>query len=158
MNTTSSIWSKTHFRHRKGIPDIPYKSRPEVSIDWTDEIDRLQKSFSSIVLPVHQIKLNAWTSIVDLPGCIESGLLYVKANNGHRTFYPYFQELQEIELLLLPDQERKARKAELMPKPIEPIIQKIKKVNKPKNSVRKAKSSSQTPKCNLWDYQSFFDD
>ena len=158
METKLSLHSPKQFKPEKGVPNIPYKSRPLVPTDWTDEIERLEKFFAGIVLPVGDFKINPWTTTTDLSFCIESGLNYLRTNNGNRTFYPYLEELLEIELILLPEREREVRKALLMPKPIESITQKVKRENKPKNSVRKAKPSTQIPKCDLWDYQSFYFD
>ena len=158
MDDNSALWSMKPFKHKKGIPDIPYYSRPEVPTDWTDEIDRLEKFFASVVLPTSPFSINAWTRTTDLPGCIESGISYVKANNGNRYFLPYLEQLQEIELRLLPENEREARKAELIPQSIKPNIQRVNSVKKQKESVRKKKPSKQVPWWEGWDHKSFYDD
>lgn len=155
MEPKPSPFSKKHYRHRKGIPDIPYRSRPAVSTDWPNEIDRLEKFFADEVLATQPLKLNAWTTIIDLAGCIESGMNYVKGNNGNRTFLPYLEQLQEIEQVLLPENEREERKAELIPQRIKPNIQKVNSVKKQNKSVRKERLTKQIPK---WDYESFYDD
>ena len=132
MKEKPSLWSGKHFKHRKGIPDIPLKSRPVVSTDWSDEIERLEKFFARIVLPSNPIILNTYTTITDLAGCIESGLRYVKANNGNRTFHFCLEQLQEIEMMLLPENEQEARKSELLPKPTLPDKKRVKRVKKTK--------------------------
>jgi hypothetical protein len=158
MEDNSALWSMKPFKHRKGVPGIPNNPRPEVPADWTDEIARLEKFFVGIVLPASPFSINAWTTTTDLPGCIESGISNVKANNGNRYFLPYLEQLQEIELMLLPEKERETRKAELIPKPIKPTIQKVNGVRKSKKSVRKEKPTKQIPKWDKWDYESFYDD
>jgi len=113
MKTKPSPFCNKHYRHRKGIPDIPNRTKPVVSADWTIEIARLEKVFAGIVLPTQPVKLNAWTTIIDLTGCIESGINYVKGNDGNRIFHSYLEQLQEIEMILLPENERVSRKAKM---------------------------------------------
>jgi len=158
MEDNSALWSMKSFKHRKGVPDIPTKSTPVVPADWTEEIARLEKFFAGVVLPASPFSINAWTTTTDLPGCIESGINYVKANNGNRYFLPYSEQLQEIELMLLPEKEREARKVEMIPKPIKPNIQKANGVRKSKKSVRKEKPTKQVPWWKEWDHESFYDD
>ena len=60
--------------------------------------------------------------------------------------------------MMLPEEEREARKAKLLPKPIEPNIQKIKMVKKENKSIRKEKPTKQVPWWDGWDHESFYDD
>ena len=92
-----SIFSKQHFRHRKGIPDIPQLTRTKVPDNWAQEVERLEKVFEGINLPLQPFQLNKWTKIYDLRFCIEADLAIAKANIGKRTFLPYLERVQEIE-------------------------------------------------------------
>jgi hypothetical protein len=108
-----SPFSLQHYRHRKGIPDIPYKPRTFVSPDWTAEIVQLEKFFAGIVIPEEAIKLNAWTTIADVVGFIEAELLCSKANNGKRTFRSHIDRLFELKRILLSYKRGQTRKAEM---------------------------------------------
>lgn len=133
METKPSLFSKKHFKPKKGVPNIPQKSRPAVSTDWTEEIARLEAFFACIVLPKQPLKLNPWTTIADFPVCIESGLNFVKANNGNRIFHACLEQLQEIEMILLPENERVSRKA------------KMQLVTTPQKQRTKSKNEKSTP-------------
>lgn len=108
-----SPFSLQHYRHRKGVPDIPHKPRTIVSPDWSDEIKQLETFFSSITLPLGAFKLNTWTTITDLQGCVESELAYAKANNGNRTFRSHIDRLHEIKQKLSPDTQEETQKNEV---------------------------------------------
>lgn len=115
MKKQTLIWNDSQFRHLKGIPDLPLRTRHLVLTDWTIEIDRLENFFASIVLPIGALKLNNWTTVTDLAGCIDRGLQYSKANNGNRIFYPYLKDLQEIEKFLSPKTKNETQRANLIP-------------------------------------------
>ncbi|MCK9412104.1 MAG: hypothetical protein M0Q53_07365 [Prolixibacteraceae bacterium] len=129
METKHSPWSKKHFKPKKGVPNIPQKSRPAVSADWSIEIDRLEKVFESISIPEQPFLLNRWTKINDLRFCIDADIAVVRANIGKRAFLSSLEQLQQIELMLVPDKEREARKAELIPKQTQPSMKKAKRQN-----------------------------
>ncbi len=63
-------------------------------------ISQLEDFFNTTALPTHPIKLGACTTITDVNFFVSSHLATVKANNGNRTFLPYFNRLKEIKTKL----------------------------------------------------------
>jgi len=53
-------------------------------------------NFENIILPKEPIKLNAWTTIIDVNKFVENSIATVKANNGNPTYLPYLEQLQEL--------------------------------------------------------------
>ena len=70
------------------------------SEDWKNEISELETYFEGTTIPAVPIKLNACTTIVDIPKFIHSHLACVKTNNGNRTFLPYLERLRELQQYL----------------------------------------------------------
>jgi hypothetical protein len=64
------------------------------------DIEALESYFSSIDLPSHPIRLNQCSKIGNISKFISSHLTIIKANNGKRTFLPYFERLQELKTIL----------------------------------------------------------
>jgi hypothetical protein len=64
------------------------------------DIEALKSYFSSIDLPSHPIRLNQCSKIENVSKFIHSHLTVIKANNGKRTFLPYFERLQELKVIL----------------------------------------------------------
>ncbi|TRZ52037.1 hypothetical protein D4S03_04090 [bacterium] len=103
----------------KIIPDDPEKSDENSKVsdsvfplptwmlsndfnEWPKDewhIKELEDFFASEELP-EAIKLNAWTDITDLHLFIQSHLSTVKAQNGNKTYLPYYQRLLQLRELL----------------------------------------------------------
>ncbi len=64
------------------------------------EITELESYFNAIDMPTQPIKLNPYTTIINVPLFIESHLATVKANNGKSTFLPYLNRLQTLKLIM----------------------------------------------------------
>ncbi|MCX6186487.1 MAG: DUF6371 domain-containing protein, partial [Bacteroidetes bacterium] len=77
--------------------ELPIK---ELSANWDQDINELEKYFAEITLPAHPLKLNDYTTIIDCSLFVESHLATVKRNNGKRTFMPYLNRLQELKQVL----------------------------------------------------------
>jgi len=73
------------------------KEQPQ---NWNNEIKELETYFSETQLPTEAIKLNQCSTILSTSLFIESHFATVKANNGNRTFLPYFNRLQELKQVL----------------------------------------------------------
>ena len=63
-------------------------------------IKELESFFASTQLPTAPVKLNQCTTIIDVPGFVESSLATAKAQNGNKTYWPYFGRLQELKQVL----------------------------------------------------------
>ena len=109
-----SPFSQSYYRHRKGIPDIPYKPRTFVSTDWTNEIQFLERFFVSIDIPDYPIKLNPWTTLLDPAFYIKTELDFVKTINGNRTYRSHIDRLYELKRILLPCKKGQTRKADML--------------------------------------------
>lgn len=66
---------------------------------WDNEIQELEKFFSSHELPKEPIRIKPFT-ITDIDKFIDSHLAIVKANNGNPTFQPYLKRLGDFYLLI----------------------------------------------------------
>lgn len=64
-------------------------------------IEELEKFFSSASLPVVPVKLNPWTTILNISLFIDSHLAVVKNYNGIPNYKPYFNRLIELKKTLL---------------------------------------------------------
>jgi hypothetical protein len=73
-----------------------YKPKAAVSQNWFVEVLNLEKFFLSITLPTGPLKLNAHSTIENVPAFIESHLKVVKANDGKKRFLPYLDRLKEL--------------------------------------------------------------
>ena len=62
----------------------------------THEIEQLEKYFQTAIIPKGNLKLNAWTNIVDCKLFITSHLIRLKANINNKTFEQYFDRLNEL--------------------------------------------------------------
>ena len=71
------------------------------SEDWGAEIKELEHFFETATLPPVPIKLNSYSTIIDIHLFINSNLNYVKANNGNPTYLTYLKELQELKEYLI---------------------------------------------------------
>lgn len=67
----------------------------------TWDIAALENFFSSSILPLSPIKLNPWTTILNISLFIDSHLAVVKENNGKVNYRPYFNRLQELKKILV---------------------------------------------------------
>lgn len=64
-------------------------------------IKELENFFKNTTLPSPPVKLNPWTTIIDIPLFITSHLSIVKENNGIHNYKPYFNRLLELKNYLL---------------------------------------------------------
>lgn len=60
----------------------------------TFEIEELESFFNSFTPPVNPIKLDAAMTVTDVPLFVRSHMATIKANQGRRSFKPYFDRLQ----------------------------------------------------------------
>lgn len=60
----------------------------------TFEIEELESFFNSFSPPVNPIKLDAAMTVTDVPLFVRSHMATIKANQGRRSFKPYFDRLQ----------------------------------------------------------------
>lgn len=60
------------------------------------DIENVESFFANMELPNETIKLNAWTTIIDIPKFIESHLEVAKAHNGIPVYKPYFERLLKL--------------------------------------------------------------
>lgn len=77
-------------------PYLPDTCKNKQAESWNKEITELEDFFTGIKLPDEPLKLNPYSTIVNLPVFIESHLTIVKANNGKQTFLPYLNRLQKL--------------------------------------------------------------
>jgi hypothetical protein len=68
--------------------------------NWSNEIAEMEAFFLTATLPDEPIFLNDSMTITDCPGFIQSHLATVKANNGNKTFLPFFERLNELKIKL----------------------------------------------------------
>jgi len=77
--------------------DFPETPQP---VNWVPLINELEMYFSGISLPTHPVKLNHYTTIIDVSRFLQSHLEIVKFNNGKPTFLPYLLRLQLLKQIL----------------------------------------------------------
>lgn len=70
------------------------------SHDWSQTISALESFFTSTPLPTTPVKINNHTTIIDASKFIASHLRTVKKNNGNKTFLPYLERLQALQIYL----------------------------------------------------------
>jgi hypothetical protein len=63
------------------------------------KLSELEEFFSKIDLPT-EIRLNNWTTITDVPKCINSHIETLKNNPGNKAFMPYYIRLLHIYSIL----------------------------------------------------------
>ena len=59
-------------------------------------ITELENFFKNTTLPSPPVKLNPWTTIIDIPLFITSHLEVIKENNGVKNYEPYYNRLTEL--------------------------------------------------------------
>lgn len=77
---------------------IQHKKYAEI---WSRDIAELENYYSNATLPTEPIQLNQCSRILDISKFIKSNLQMIKANNGNRTFLPYFNRLQDLKQILI---------------------------------------------------------
>jgi hypothetical protein len=77
----------------------PYGVIPKKTEYW--DITDLENFFKNTPLPSPPVKLNPWTTIIDIALFIDSHLAIVKANNGIHNYKPHFNRLLEFKNYLL---------------------------------------------------------
>jgi hypothetical protein len=83
------------------INDFFYYSETQIPENWEPAISDLETFFTSIILPIHPVKLNPYTTITNVSIFIQSHLEIVKFNNGKPTFLPYLNRLQQFKQILI---------------------------------------------------------
>jgi hypothetical protein len=68
--------------------------------NWIPLINELETFFSGITLPAHPVKLNHYTTIIDVSKFLQSHFELVKFNNGNPAFRPCLNRLQELKNIL----------------------------------------------------------
>ncbi|MDR0661640.1 MAG: hypothetical protein LBG19_12835 [Prevotellaceae bacterium] len=64
--------------------------------DWNEEIAEVEAFFTGIGSIEEPIKLNSYSTIIDVQHFIEGNLATVKANNGKPCFKVYLDHLREL--------------------------------------------------------------
>lgn len=68
-------------------------------VQW--DIIELEDFFKNAPLPSAPVKLNPWTTIIDISLFITSHLDVIKVNNGIKNYEPYYTRLFELKRFLL---------------------------------------------------------
>jgi len=63
-------------------------------------IEELELFFSNIKLPAGPMVLSPAVTIVDMEKFVLSHIATVKAHNGNKTFYPYYERLLQFKSIL----------------------------------------------------------
>jgi len=74
---------------------IPNKIHSD-PIDWQARIEKLENYFANISLPQNSIALNPCTTIIDVPGFVESHLTYIKNCQRSSVHLPYLERLEKL--------------------------------------------------------------
>ena len=108
-NKPESLHDRSDFNHKTSsvVPrknmDIsvhePFGSIPQKTEPW--DIAELENFFKNTPLPSAPVKLNPWTTIIDISLFIDSHLQVVKTYNGIPNYKPYFNRLVELKRILL---------------------------------------------------------
>jgi hypothetical protein len=98
-----TVQSIVEAKPNKSINHFNKLETPEQE-NWEQKITELENYFKGITLPTQSVKLNPFSTIVDVPQFIESHFENVKANNGKRTFLPYLQRLQGLKEMMIKQQ------------------------------------------------------
>ena len=72
---------------------------------WDNDIAEIEKYLENASLPKQPVKLNGWTTIVNVALFVESSLAVAKSNNGKKTFLPYLNRLKEFITIVKPNRE-----------------------------------------------------
>lgn len=98
---------KTFFSYVEALPKVEVFKTERIELTkkeqldcWEKDITDLENYFTGIILPAHPVKLNPFSTIIDVSLFIESHLATIKANNGKRTYLPYLNRLQELKQVL----------------------------------------------------------
>jgi hypothetical protein len=93
-------------KQKEPIPEEdPFNSfqiqrQEEQAATWESQLAELESFFKGATLPADPLKLNACSTITDIPLFIKTHLATARANNGKRTFLPYLDRLQNFKQLL----------------------------------------------------------
>jgi rubredoxin len=69
------------------------------SKSWDKDIEELEAYFKGATLPNRPIKLNSFTTLIDVRIFIDSHMCIVKYNNGKSTYLQYLKRLQQLKQL-----------------------------------------------------------
>lgn len=72
----------------------------KITKNWNNEIFELESFFKNAIIPDQPIKLNAHTTIVNIPLFVNSHFATIKANAGRNTFLPYLERLEKVKRLI----------------------------------------------------------
>jgi len=95
-SVNSEPLKKTFISHVKTLPQIEVQQPPSKEPQPHWNITELETFFAGIHPPTEEIKLNDWSTITDLKQFVKGHIAIVKAQNGKRTFLPYFNRLQDL--------------------------------------------------------------
>jgi hypothetical protein len=84
----------------KEIELFSYTIKKEQPENWNNDISELETFFNTMATIKQPIQLNNWTLINNVPQFVNNHLATIKANDGKRTFLPYFNRLQELKQIL----------------------------------------------------------
>ena len=94
---------ETPISEKSEAPKTTYFLQPKVEVlkaeqaqDWSQDIEELEKYFSSIELTNQPVKLKDNSTVSNQMLFIDSHLAVVKSNNGKPKFRPYLQRLQNL--------------------------------------------------------------
>ena len=94
---------ETPISEKSEAPKTTYFLQPKVEVlkaeqaqDWSQDIEELEKYFSSIELTNQPVKLKDNSTVSNQMLFIESHMAVVKSNNGKPKFKPYLQRLQNL--------------------------------------------------------------
>jgi len=94
---------QTPISEKSEAPKTTYFFQSEVEVpktkqvqDWSQDIEELEKYFSSIELTNQPVKLKDNSTVSNQMLFIESHMAVVKSNNGKEKFRPYLQRLQNL--------------------------------------------------------------
>ncbi len=92
--------SSSTFEESRSASAIEVSLEQELVTHWDDEIEKLETYFSNRKLTPQPIPLNACSTILDVPQFVKSHLKIIKVHNGHATYRPYLDRLQELQNVL----------------------------------------------------------
>lgn len=98
---------KFHQETEAKINSIPAQEMPRPSeifrpkqrknySSWDHDITELESFFKNSTLPEHELRLNSYSTITNVPNFIKSHLSIVKAQSGNPGYKPYFDSLIEL--------------------------------------------------------------
>ena len=75
----------------------PIREQPQ---NWSNDIAELKTYFENTELPTEPVKMNDWTTIINVNKFIDSHFATIKTYNGNPYFRPHLNRLQELRKVL----------------------------------------------------------